>query len=171
MSEKISQDDAVAMLTSVGGIMRSIKHLYAEHEGIDHGAAVVLSMLYRLGPVRPSDIAQACGLDMSTVSRYARTQEEAGRVAKVADPADRRAHRLALTDAGIEHVDGLWRARIENFRDLIGHWSPQDAQTLTTLARRLAADLGQEHPIEMPDLEQVRAAHKAALAETLPKGA
>ena len=38
-------------------------------------------------------------------------------------------------------------------------------------ARRLAADLGQEHPIEMPDLEQVRAAHKAALAETLPKGA
>jgi DNA-binding MarR family transcriptional regulator len=159
------------MLTSVGGIMRSIKTLYAEHEGIDHGSAVVLSLLYRLGPQRPSDMAQACGLDLSTVSRYARAQEEAGHVAKVADPADRRAHRLALTDAGIEHVDGLWRARIENFRELIGHWSPQDAHTLARLADRLAADLGQQRPIEMPELEQVRAVHTAALAETLPKGA
>jgi DNA-binding MarR family transcriptional regulator len=171
MGEKISQQDAVAMLTSVGSVIRSIKHLYAEHEGIDHGSAIVLSMLYRLGPQRPSDLAQACGLDLSTVSRYARTQEEAGHLAKVADPADRRAHRLALTDAGIEHVDGLWRARIENFRDLIGHWSPQDAHTLVELACRLAGDLGQERPIEMPELEQVRAVHKAALAETLPKGA
>jgi DNA-binding MarR family transcriptional regulator len=171
MSEKITQDDAVAMLTAVGGVIRSIKNLYAEHEGIDHGSAVVLSMLYRLGPLRPSDIAQACGLDLSTVSRYARAQEEAGRVAKVADPADRRAHRLALTEAGIEHVDGLWRGRIANFLDRIGHWSPQDAQTLVAFARRLAADLGQEQPIEMPELEHVRAVHKAALAETLPKGA
>lgn len=171
MSEKITQDEAVALLASVGGVVRSIKHLSAEHEGIDHGAAVVLSMLYRLGPQRPSDLAQSCGLDVSTVSRYARTLEEAGRVAKVADPSDRRAHRLALTEAGIDHVDGLWRVRIGNFRDRIGHWSPQDAHTLTTLARRLAADLGQEHPIALPDLEHVRAVHKAALAETLPKGA
>ncbi len=171
MGEKITQDDAVEMLTSVGGIIRSIKHLYAEHEGIDHGSAVVLSMLYRLGPLRVSDISQACGLDLSTVSRYARSQEDAGRVAKVADPGDRRAHRLALTEAGIEHVHGLWQVRIENFRDLIAHWSPQDAHTLARLVRRLAADLGQERPIEMPDLEQVRAAHQAALAETLPKGA
>jgi DNA-binding MarR family transcriptional regulator len=128
-------------------------------------------VLYRRGPSRPSEIAQHTNLDLSTVSRHARFQEDAGRLVKVADPADRRAHRLALTEAGIEHVDQLWRHRIERLETAVGHWSSEDARTLSVLAERLAGDLGLNTPITMPDPDAVRATHQAALAETLPKGA
>ena len=45
------------------------------------------------------------------------------------------------------------------------------AGTLTELTGRLADDLGQQVPTEMPDPELVRTTHRAAIAESLPKGA
>ena len=171
MGEKMSEEDLVALITSVGGAMHALKRFYTEPEEIDHGASLVLGVLYRRGPARPSEIAQFCGLDLSTVSRHARFQEDAGRLAKVADPRDRRAHRLALTEAGLDHVHQLWQHRIERLSASVGHWSAEDARTLSVLAERLAADLGLATPITMPDHEAVRATHRAALAETLPKGA
>ena len=172
MDRKLSQDDLVAVISAIGAAMHGVKRLYTEDaEEIDHGASIILGILYRHGPKRPSDIAQICGLDLSTVSRHSRFQEEAGRVVKVADPADRRAHRLALTDAGIARFDELWRRRIDRLSEIFGSWSPEDARTLTVLAERLAGDLGQKVPIELPDPELARATHRAALAETLPKGA
>ncbi|HTJ68980.1 MAG TPA: MarR family winged helix-turn-helix transcriptional regulator [Actinospica sp.] len=171
MSEKLSDEDLVTLICAVGATMHGLKRFYTEPEGIDHGASMVLGVLYRRGPSRPSEIAQHTGLDLSTVSRHCRFQEDAGRLVKVADPADRRAHRLALTDAGVEHVDQLWRHRIARLQEAVGHWSAADARTLSILAERLAGDLGVTTPIQMPDPDAVRATHQAALAETLPKGA
>ena len=167
----MTEDDLVALICSIGGAVQAIKRFYTEPEEIDHGASMVLGVLYRRGPSRPSAIAQHCGLDLSTVSRHARIQEDAGRLVKVTDPTDRRAHRLALTEAGLDHVDQMWRHRIERLGATVGHWSAEDARTLSVLAERLAADLGLQTPITMPDHEAVRATHRAALAETLPKGA
>jgi DNA-binding MarR family transcriptional regulator len=172
VDKKLSKDDLVAVVCAIGAAMHGVKRLYtAEFEEIDHGASIVLGVLYRHGPNRPSDIAQITGLDLSTVSRHARFQEEAGRVIKVADPTDRRAHRLALTEAGIARFDELWHRRIDRLSEIFDSWSPEDARTLTVLAERLAGDLGEKLPIDLPDPEQARAAHRAALAETLPKGA
>ena len=171
MGEKMSEDDLVTLICTIGGAMHALKRFYTEPEEIDHGASMVLGVLYRRGPSRPSEIAQQTGLDLSTVSRHARFQEDAGRLAKVADPSDRRAHRLALTEAGVDHVAQLWRHRIDRLRAAVGHWSADDANTLSTLADRLSADLGLRTPIQMPDPDAVRATHRAALAETLPKGA
>jgi DNA-binding MarR family transcriptional regulator len=172
VDKKLSHDDLVAVISAVGAALHGVKRLYtAEHAEVDQGASIVLGVLFRHGPKRPSDIAQITGLDLSTVSRHARFQEDAGRVVKVADPADRRAHRLALTEAGIERFDELWRRRIDRLAEIIGHWSPEDARTLTVLAERLAGDLGEKVPIALPDPELARTAHRAALAETLPKGA
>jgi DNA-binding MarR family transcriptional regulator len=167
----LSRDDAVAFMCAVGAALHGLKRLHTEQDEIDHGAAIVLSVLYRSGPKRPSDIAQLTGLDLSTVSRHARFQEDAGRVLKVADPVDRRAHRLALTGAGIAHMDRMWNNRIDRLSELIKHWSVEDARTLTALTERLAGDLGQKVPMELPDPELVRATHAAAIAESLPKGA
>ena len=169
--KKLSQDDLVAVICAVGAALHGVKRLYTEAEEIDHGAAIVLGVLFRHGPVRPSAIAQLTGLDLSTVSRHARVQEDAGRVVKVADPADRRAHRLALTEAGIDRVLQLWERRIQRLSEVIGHWDAEDAKTLTVLAERLAGDLGEKVSFQMPDPDLARATHRAAIAETLPKGA
>jgi DNA-binding MarR family transcriptional regulator len=168
---RVSRDDAVAFMSAVGTVLHALKKMHTEQDELDHGASVVLSVLYRLGPKRPSDIAQAAGLDLSTVSRHARFQEEAGRVVKVADPFDRRAHRLALTADGVEHIHQMWNRRLDLLTELIGHWSAEDVRTLTSLAERLAGDLGQKSVLEYPDPELVRATHEAAIVESLPKGA
>jgi DNA-binding MarR family transcriptional regulator len=172
VDRELSQDELVAVIGAIGAALHGVKKLHtAEYEELDQGASIVLGVLYRHGPKRPSDIAQIAGLDLSTVSRHARFQEDAGRVAKVADPTDRRAHRLALTESGLSRVDEMWQRRISRLGQIIGHWSPEDAKTLTVLAERFASDLGQKTPIEMPDPDLARATHQAALAETLPKGA
>lgn len=168
---ELSRDDVVAFMCAIGASLHAMKKLHVEQEEIDHGAAIVISVLWRHGPKRPSDIAHIAGLDLSTVSRHARFQEEAGRVVKVADPVDRRAHRLALTDEGVAHMNHMWNRRIDRLRELIRHWSPEDARALTALTERLAADLGQKVPLELPDPELVRATHAAAIAESTPKGA
>lgn len=169
--QELSRDDVVAFMCAVGASLHAMKKMHVEQEEIDQGAAVVISVLWRHGPKRPSDIAQIAGLDLSTVSRHARFQEAAGRVVKVADPVDRRAHRLALTAQGIAHMDDMWNKRIDRLRELIGHWSAEDARKLTALTERLAEDLGQKVPLELPDPELVRATHEAAIAESTPKGA
>jgi DNA-binding MarR family transcriptional regulator len=171
VDETVSRTDVVAFFCSLGAVLHGLKRAQTEQEEIDHGAAIVLSVLYRHGPMRPSDIAQISSLDVSTVSRHARFQEEAGRVVKVADPVDRRAHRLALTEVGIERTDALWTRRIDQLAELMGHWTLDETRTFTALSDRLAADLGVKVPIEMPDPDTVRATHQAAIAETLPKGA
>jgi DNA-binding MarR family transcriptional regulator len=168
---ELSRDDVVAFMCAVGAALHAMKKMHVEQEEIDHGAAIVLSVLWRNGPKRPSDIAHLAGLDLSTVSRHARFQEDAGRVVKVADPVDRRAHRLALTGTGIAHMDRMWNKRIDRLDELIRHWSVEDARTLTALTERLAGDLGQKVPLEFPDPELVRVTHEAAIAESLPKGA
>jgi DNA-binding MarR family transcriptional regulator len=169
--ERVSRDDAIAFMGAVGTILHALKKMHSDQDEIDHGASIVLSVLYRGGPKRPSDIAQLTGLDLSTVSRHARFQEAAGRVVKVADPSDRRAHRLALTADGIEHIHQMWNRRLDRLMELIGHWSADDARTLASLTERLAGDLGQKVTLEFPDPELVRATHEAAIAESLPKGA
>jgi DNA-binding MarR family transcriptional regulator len=168
---RATRDDTVAFMSAVGTVLHALKKMHNEQDEFDHGASVVLSVLYRLGPKRPSDIAQAAGLDLSTVSRHARFQEEAGRVLKVADPFDRRAHRLALTADGVEHIAQMWNRRLDRLTELVGHWSAEDVRTLTSLTERLAGDLGQKAVLDFPDPEHVRATHAAAIAESLPKGA
>ena len=82
--QKLSRDELVAVISAISSALHGVKRLYTtEQEEIDHGAAIVLGVLLRYGPKRPSDIAQITGLDLSTVSRHARFQEEAGRVIKI----------------------------------------------------------------------------------------
>lgn len=168
---RVPRDDAIAFMGAVVSVVHALKKMHNEQGEIDHGASVVLSVLYRGGPQRPSDIAQATELDLSTVSRHARFQEEAGRVVKVADPYDRRAHRLALTPDGIEHIHQMWNSRLDRLIEQIGHWSAEDVRTLTSLTERLAGDLGQKALLAFPDPGLVRTTHEAAIAESLPKGA
>src|SRR3954471_2340106 len=93
--------ELVLALMTVG---RSLKARLAE--GRDQTAAVMLLQHVAANPpLRVSDLAGFAGLDSSTVSRHVRTLEDAGLLARAGDPADRRASRLEITDAGRELLD------------------------------------------------------------------
>ena len=154
--------DIRTLMQAVGGLVQALRTMKTSGES-DNGARAILSALYRCGPVRPSDLAGACMLDVSTVSRHARQLETDGLVAKIADPEDRRAHRLALTEPGIDTLEAMWTERMSVLEQHLSDWTESDIADLTRLSRRFCADLGIAEPFAHPTSDEVRDIHLAAL--------
>ncbi|TCO51742.1 DNA-binding MarR family transcriptional regulator [Kribbella antiqua] len=94
------------------------------------------------GGVRASDVAQALGLDKSTVSRGITQLENLGLIERVGDPDDGRARLLRLTTVGAERFDAMRAQRQTEFRAILDRWSPADLGDLGRLLARLNDDLG-----------------------------
>lgn len=137
--------DLTARTRELVGALYAVAHR-AKHLG--GGDPADQAGLYLLGhlvtpdaPLRISDLAGRCGLDLSTVSRHVRTLAERGYVARGEDPGDRRAAVLALTPSGRAALDAAQARRAAAFAAHLTHWSGQDLDRLTALLHRLAADL------------------------------
>ena len=91
--------------------------------------------------VRASDVAQALGLDKSTVSRGITQLENLGLIERVGDPDDGRARLLRLTATGADSFDAMRAQRQTEFRAILDRWNPTDLADLGRLLARLNADL------------------------------
>lgn len=101
-------------------------------------------LLHRLAltpGIRVADLADGCGLDASTASRHVRTLEDAGLLARVGDPDDRRAARLSLTPAGQDALDSALRVRADLVSRATAQWPAPDRRRLAELLSRLSDDL------------------------------
>ncbi|GGM00905.1 MarR family winged helix-turn-helix transcriptional regulator [Nakamurella endophytica] len=104
-------------------------------------ALPALSVLAVAGDIRPSDLAERLSVDTSVASRQVASLVALGLVERHPDPADHRAHRLRLTDAG--------RSRLEEIRDSVARrissrlsaWDEADLSALTDLLERLGATI------------------------------
>lgn len=115
---------------------------YAAGVPIDRAAMAVLGRLSVGPPLRLSDLASELNLDLSTVSRQARTLEDAGLLTRSPDPDDRRAARLELTAEGKRVVHEVRTARRDLLAGALAGWSKTDRNDLARLLGRLADDLG-----------------------------
>lgn len=109
--------------------------------GDDRMSYWVVHMLTQLGPSRNSELAAACGLDASTVSRQIRHLEEAGMVERCADPDDRRAQLVSLSAEGVREVAEAKARRLSIVADRLADWSAEDVATLAELLHRLAQEI------------------------------
>ncbi|HEY0470550.1 MAG TPA: MarR family transcriptional regulator [Kribbella sp.] len=99
------------------------------------------------GPgVRASDVAQALGLDKSTVSRGLAHLENLGLIERVGDPDDGRARLLRLTATGSARFDAMRAQRQTEFRAILARWDATDLSGLARLLARLNTDLTAEEP-------------------------
>jgi DNA-binding MarR family transcriptional regulator len=104
--------------------------------GLDRAAYHLLSRLATDGPGRLSALAVDMGVDLSVVSRQVAALEAAGLVVRTPDPSDRRASRVAATDAG---VDLFHRNRAElrrKLRVLLADWTEAERIEFARLMRR-----------------------------------
>jgi DNA-binding MarR family transcriptional regulator len=113
-------------------------------EPVDKAGLAVLHETYRLGPVRPSDLAAQMHLDLSTISRHLRSLEQQGMVARISDPDDARAQQISLTTRGRDVLTLMLDHRSAAIRDAIAHWPEDDRRALRRLLRRLAEDLSDQ---------------------------
>ncbi|ACU69599.1 transcriptional regulator, MarR family [Catenulispora acidiphila DSM 44928] len=136
-AEPLSDEEYSELGKSMGMLFQRIMRSRKEPEG---GQLAALGMLSRCGPVRSSDLAKELFLDQSTVSRHVAHLEADGLVEKVADPSDRRATQLHLTELGHKHIKDFWQQRIDAMREGFEHWDPEDLRTLTRLMTRYVED-------------------------------
>jgi DNA-binding MarR family transcriptional regulator len=81
--------------------------------GITSGQFSLLASLHRPRPIALGKLAEALGMDRTTLNRNVRPLEDAGLVATVADAEDARVRALALTPLGLEKLRAaapVWRA-------------------------------------------------------------
>ena len=104
----------------------------------------VLTLLWHLmtfGPLRASELADRALLDLSTVSRHLSALESDGYITRTPDPADGRAHLLAVTKSGQKLVREARAQRLAMLADALKGWSDADRSDLIRLIRQLADSL------------------------------
>lgn len=93
---------------------------------LDRSAYGIMCQLADEGPHRLGAIAQAFGLDPSTITRQVQALEEAQLVDRRTDPSDRRASLLDLTDDGRHALEQTRAYRRERLRAALSEWTPAD---------------------------------------------
>ena len=111
----------------------------AVHPELDSGAYGLLIYLRDHGAARPSDLAGYVGVGKATISRQVKVLEDLGLIERRPDPADRRAHLLALTAEGTRRLDAVRSARTEHVHRRLSAWPEEDVRMLATLLARLNA--------------------------------
>lgn len=134
------------LATELTLLLRAMKALHAHaveqtHMPCELAGAVVLARLEALGPVRLTELAQALGLDPSSVSRHVTALERAGLVTREKDPTDQRALHLVLTAQGEDAVRALAAARAEALATLTPGWSTEEIDDLADRLARLHTDI------------------------------
>jgi DNA-binding MarR family transcriptional regulator len=117
------------------------RHALAEGESIDRSGYWLLVRVSENGPVRLSDLADAVGLDLSTVSRQMGALVNGGLITKEPDPHDGRSSFLNLSPRGAAVLESVSEARRGALADALTEWSDEERAILATGLFRLASGL------------------------------
>jgi DNA-binding MarR family transcriptional regulator len=120
----------------------SVRQLRRRTPGLDQAGLPLLAALEDHDDLRPSDVAVAVELDLSTVSRQLRQLERLGLVSCQPDAQDGRARRFSLTDAGRAGLAAVRADRADRLNTVFGQgWSQEEREQLQTLLDRLLTGL------------------------------
>jgi DNA-binding MarR family transcriptional regulator len=128
------------VLVALWRVIRRLK-VSAANLGGDPAALHVVHMVSEHGPLRLTALAEAAMLDASTVSRHVQSLEAAGHLARTADPADRRATLIAVTESGHALLAEALAARGRLLAEALSGWAPSERDALARLLARLAEDM------------------------------
>jgi DNA-binding MarR family transcriptional regulator len=119
---------------------------------LDRAAVAILRHIAESEPMRPGVLAVRLSVEASHVTRQLRQLEQGGYVVRIADPEDRRAQRIQLTDLGMAAVERVREASRRGLEMALVEWSPDELEQLAALFRRLVHDFvaHAEDPIDIP---------------------
>jgi DNA-binding MarR family transcriptional regulator len=126
-------------------ITRTARRL-RQQAGSDLGpsAAAALASIERLGPLTPSELAEAEGFKRPTATRIIARLEEEGMVERAADPADGRCALISISAAGSGLLDELRRRKTAYLARNLRELSAGELATLSSAADILERMLEEE---------------------------
>jgi DNA-binding MarR family transcriptional regulator len=118
----------------------------------------ILAKIYDDGPQRFGVLAWSFGLDPSTITRQVQALEQDALVRRTADPADRRAYLLELTDEGRTTLELVRGERRRVLRSLLETWPEADLAAFATLLERFNIGMTERTGVKGPTLATARSA-------------
>jgi DNA-binding MarR family transcriptional regulator len=143
-------DVDVSPMEVVGRILRASRYLDAALErvfaryGLDFGLFDVLATLRRSGPpyaLAPRALNRWCMLSSGAMTKRLDRLERLGLIARKANPDDRRGVQVVLSAAGLELVDEVLVAHVENEEELLEALTAEGRADLVRLLRELLLSL------------------------------
>jgi DNA-binding MarR family transcriptional regulator len=107
---------------------------------LDRAAVALLRQVADSEPLRPGELATRLGVEASHVTRTVQQLQKSGYVTRVADPDDRRAQRIQLTDTGREAIARIRDAGARGMQLALAEWSPEELRRLAALFHRMVDD-------------------------------
>lgn len=152
----------------LGLLLRSLKALH--HDVLDDvgvrlemSAAALLGTVHDGGRMRPSAVADALHLDLSSVSRQVATLEREGWLERDRDPADSRACLVDLTASGREALQRVRAGKVAHLQRMLAEWSEDDLAAFAGQLHRLRTDVTRGRPEasrpDTPRADTTRAGH------------
>lgn len=126
MSAKFDTETITFLITDVARLLRSEfdRRTSSAGMGLTPGEARILVSAAREGVVRQAFLAERMGVEAMTLSTYLDRLEGRGLVERVADPADRRAKLVHLTEAAEPVLEEIARIGTELRSDISASLPP-----------------------------------------------
>lgn len=139
--EVVEIERALSRITYLAGRSRQHERLMSSAGlAIDRAAWAILRRIAESEPLRPGVLAIQMSVEASHVTRQLRQLEQAGYVTRVADPDDRRAQRVEITEAGRATYERVREASRRGMEMALADWSAEDLRQLAVLFHRLVDD-------------------------------
>ena len=106
------------------------------HPDLHAGQYLMLTALWRTGPLRAGALAEMLGMDKATVSRSVQHLVDLDLVERAEDPDDRRACLLAVTDGCRGRLEQVGRERSARFDQQLEDLDDREVELLAELMRR-----------------------------------
>ncbi|MEU1666845.1 MarR family transcriptional regulator [Streptomyces sparsogenes] len=126
---------------------------------LDRSAYFLLSYLDTAGPMSIGRLADAFGLDVSTVNRQTGALLRAGLLERIPDPQGGLARKLRATTLGAEALAADRERRRAGLARVLADWTPEEVarfeEALTRFNREVEADEGRSWPRPEEDVREV----------------
>jgi DNA-binding MarR family transcriptional regulator len=124
--------------TRLGGVGKA-------RNSMDRAAYLLLNRLDREGPMGVKALAEAMGIDSSTVTRQVAPLVDSGLVKRTSHPEDGRAVVLALSPRGRGRLDEVRDSRRALMAEVTAEWTTQERELFTDLLVRFNTSLSEWH--------------------------
>jgi DNA-binding MarR family transcriptional regulator len=141
----VSSQDVARLYLAVGRLNRALRR-DAPDAAVGHGALSVLATLLQSGPMRLGALAEVEGVSAPAMTRIVASLEDLGHVRRTPDPADGRAHLVAVTESGDDLVARGRSQRLRALAHRLEKLTPDARERLLAAVTDLEA-LGEEGPL------------------------
>jgi DNA-binding MarR family transcriptional regulator len=137
------------MVADVSHLMRRAFDERARSSGLSRPQWRVLTMLRRHEGINQGGLAELVEVEPITLCRMVDRLQEAGLVERRADPADRRAWRLHLTDKARALLEEMRPMAFSLFDDAMTGLDPAERSDLFRMLERIRTNLSRRAPQEL----------------------